>query len=189
MTIKSNGGVFGRNPTFNNVSVDGTLNAAQNIVMALGKGIDFSATAGTGTSELFSDYEEGTFLPEIAGTTTAGTGTYSSRAGFYTKMGNIVNFNITFNLTAHTGTGNMIITGLPFTSTTPAGFSSGLAVFSRINGSLVFPANSIPCANVLRTNTTIELLSLSTTGGGATSAALALDTVCAFNVTGFYYAV
>jgi hypothetical protein len=30
-----------------------------NLIVANGKGIDFSATAGTGTSELFDDYEEG----------------------------------------------------------------------------------------------------------------------------------
>jgi len=27
MTIKQQGGIFGRNPTFNNVTVDGTLTA------------------------------------------------------------------------------------------------------------------------------------------------------------------
>ena len=32
-----------------------------NLIVSNGKGIDFSATAGTGTSELFDDYEEGTW--------------------------------------------------------------------------------------------------------------------------------
>jgi hypothetical protein len=83
MTIKQYGGVFGRNPTFNNATIDGTLTVDQivektgaagialdgvtlkdgNVVLADGKGIDFSATAGTGTSELFDDYEEGTWTP------------------------------------------------------------------------------------------------------------------------------
>ena len=34
-----------------------------NLVVPSGKGIDFSATSGTGTSELFDDYEEGTWTP------------------------------------------------------------------------------------------------------------------------------
>jgi len=33
---------------------------AGDVVLASGSGIDFSATSGTGTSELFDDYEEGT---------------------------------------------------------------------------------------------------------------------------------
>jgi filamentous hemagglutinin family protein len=73
MTIKKMGGIFGRNPTFNEVTIDGAITANGNIVMANGKGIDFSATAGTGTSELFNDYEEGTWTPTLVGNTSAGT--------------------------------------------------------------------------------------------------------------------
>jgi hypothetical protein len=147
MTIKQNGGVFGRNPTFNDVTIEGELtfegdidvnsdlkvdggltvtgstnflginnsftspgsaniyitggdgnskniiirkatgptqqakiqtigddlrfftgsseaarfNSSGNLAFPSGQGIDFSATAGTGTSELFDDYEEGTW--------------------------------------------------------------------------------------------------------------------------------
>jgi len=32
-----------------------------NVIVASGQGIDFSATSGTGTSELLADYEEGTW--------------------------------------------------------------------------------------------------------------------------------
>ena len=42
-----------------------------NVIVANGQGIDFSATPGTGTSELFADYEEGnytaTFTPRPSG--------------------------------------------------------------------------------------------------------------------------
>ena len=70
MTIKHLGGIFGRNPTFNEVNVDG------NIIMANGSGIDFSATSGTGTSELFDDYEEGTWTPSVTGGSISGTCLY-----------------------------------------------------------------------------------------------------------------
>jgi hypothetical protein len=81
-----------------------------NVVMATsGKGIDFSATAGTGTSELLADYEEGTWT----GTVTGGTFT-NLTTGRYTKIGRQVFASITPNTTAITG--NLAISGLPFTA-------------------------------------------------------------------------
>jgi hypothetical protein len=87
-----------------------------NVVIATsGKGIDFSATAGTGTSELLADYEEGTWTPVI----TAGVGSFTSYSslGVYTKVGRIVTAYCSFQITA-VGTGNTFCTiaGYPFTS-------------------------------------------------------------------------
>jgi hypothetical protein len=194
MTIKSNGGVFGRNPTFYNVNVDGKLTggalrgsslgigvdslsylaefakagaasylmvnttgatpsglligaegaknsiysgtgpgnlagkplflyqgfthvcnttATGNLAFPSGQGIDFSATAGTGTSELFSDYEEGTWTPVIsAGWSSV---TYAAQLGTYTKTGNMVTawFYIQFSGTSTAS--NVTMSGLPFT--------------------------------------------------------------------------
>ena len=163
MTIKQLGGVFGRNPTFNDVTIegeltfdgdidinsnlkvsgelevigninstgrmraaggsdqgtqlnmwttvggDGSLAAYQlvfntgpndarvegarftpsgNLAFVSGKGIDFSAIAGTGTSELFDDYEEGlhtaTVVCGTSGTVTVNAGNNSLA---YTKIG------------------------------------------------------------------------------------------------------
>jgi hypothetical protein len=56
-----------------------------------GKGIDFSATSGTGTSELFSDYEEGTWTPTQGSFTTWTSPTF---AATYTKVGRLVTLNI-----------------------------------------------------------------------------------------------
>ena len=63
-----------------------------------GKGIDFSATPGTGTSELLSDYEEGTWTP----TDVSGAGLSLGGSGEYTKIGNMVKagFSITYPVTA-----------------------------------------------------------------------------------------
>ena len=52
-----------------------------NLIVASGQGIDFSATSGTGTSELLADYEEGTYTPTV----TASTGRF--RAFFTTGLG------------------------------------------------------------------------------------------------------
>jgi hypothetical protein len=95
-----------------------------NISVDSGYGIDFSATGtgtGTSTSELLDDYEEGTFTPVFIGSTTAGSQTYTTQAGFYEKIGRLVNFR--FRLTINTkGTiaGNIIVGGLPFTTSSTA---------------------------------------------------------------------
>jgi hypothetical protein len=59
-----------------------------NLIVSNGKGIDFSATPGTGTSELLADYEEGTWTPsQGAGLTVVGA---FISDGTYTKIGRSV---------------------------------------------------------------------------------------------------
>ena len=94
---------------------DVTLSTGNLVIGTAGKGIDFSVTPGTGTSELFADYEEGTWIPTVSGSATAGTGTYNAAVGWYTKVGNVVTAQAYINLANHTGTGNLLLTGLPFT--------------------------------------------------------------------------
>jgi hypothetical protein len=61
---------------------------AGNLAFVSGKGIDFSATSGTGTSELLDDYEEGEWTPSVSAGAISGTSiTYT---GNYTKIGNTV---------------------------------------------------------------------------------------------------
>jgi hypothetical protein len=79
------------------------------VVVNSGNGIDFSATAGTGTSELFDDYEEGTFTVTTAGDA---TGVIGASSGSYVKIGNIVHIKMGFTVTTiFTGTK---VGGLPF---------------------------------------------------------------------------
>jgi len=99
---------------------DLTVSTGNLVIGTSGKGIDFSATSGTGTSELFDDYEEGTFSPTF---TTTGTNfssvTYDTQEGFYTKIGNMVNVRLfirTDAITVGSATGNVKIGGLPFTA-------------------------------------------------------------------------
>ena len=95
---------------------DITIGTGNLVINTSGKGIDFSATAGTGTSELLDDYEEGTFTPVMSdGTNNA---TSSTAAGRYTRVGNRVSFTIQLVLSSKGSvSGNLRITGLPFTST------------------------------------------------------------------------
>jgi hypothetical protein len=136
MTIKQYGGVFGRNPTFNDVTIEGQLTfdgdidinsdlkvsgdieTTGNVIIATsGKGIDFSATAGTGTSELLDDYEKGTWTPTIVGYTTSGAFTYDVQEGTYTKVGDLVTVASAIHVTATaiSPVGDVSIYGLPFT--------------------------------------------------------------------------
>jgi hypothetical protein len=91
-----------------------TVSAGNLVIGTSGKGIDFSATAGTGTSELLADYEEGTWTPSVSslsGTITSVT----SISGTYTKIGRQVSINFLFTITtAGTGASALVIESLPF---------------------------------------------------------------------------
>jgi hypothetical protein len=95
---------------------DQTIINGNLVIATSGQGIDFSATSGTGTSELLSDYEEGTFTPTAIGGTTTGTTTYTTQNGNYTKVGNVVTVWGEITVTGATGTGNLRFGGFPFTS-------------------------------------------------------------------------
>lgn len=100
--------------------------------------IQFPATqAASSNSNTLDDYEEGTFTPVLVGTTVAGTGTYSVQSGGYVKVGRLVHVMGRVTWSAHTGTGQMTISGLPF------GFATyNSAVTLSISG-ITFPANSV----------------------------------------------
>jgi len=104
----------------------GNLNLTTgNLIVSSGAGIDFSATAGTGTSELLDDYEEGAWTPALLfGGASTGI-TYSHQTGVYTKIGNIVNFSLRIRISsAGSATGAATISGLPFAPTSPNGYTT-----------------------------------------------------------------
>lgn len=109
-----------------------------NLSFDAGNGIDFSATSGTGTSELFDDYEEGTFTPVIADAATGGnTGTASQAYGYYTKVGRNVTIHLNMtdiNTTGLTAGNDVYIQGLPFTSLAVTG---SIAYNGSIWGALI----------------------------------------------------
>lgn len=91
-------------------------------------GIQFNGD--TAAANALNDYEEGTFTPTIVGTTGAGTGTYTNQIGRYTKIGDRVTFTIYLNWTAHTGTGNIRVSNLPFTSTSATGSFHAVSIYA-----------------------------------------------------------
>lgn len=97
-------------------SANATLTSGNLVIGTSGKGIDFSATAGTGTSELLADYEEGTWTMGLSfGGGTTGI-TYTVNTGRYIKIGKSVTVT-GFLLLSSKGSsaGAAQITGLPYT--------------------------------------------------------------------------
>jgi len=112
--------VFSTSPSITTPTLvgDATLSTGNIIQGTAAKGVNFTAnTAAAGmTSQLLNWYEQGTFTPVAQGSSTAGTATYSTQTGQYTRIGNRVLFNLRIIYTGGTGTGNMRVGGLPFTS-------------------------------------------------------------------------
>jgi hypothetical protein len=125
-------GTVGPTAKFDVVGGDIRIDNGNLIIGTSGKGIDFSATPGTGTSELLADYEEGTWTVVWQNL----TGTPSSTTGFYTKIGRQVFFTYEAGATAITGTFNSTNFTLPFT---PAVDASGSMISGFItNGGSVY---------------------------------------------------
>lgn len=155
----------------------------QILTPAAGKGVDFSAntSAPGAVSELLDWYEEGTFTPTIVGTSSAGVGTYTTQVGRYTRIGNRVMFNLSLDWSAHTGTGNMRIGGLPFTSNATA---DNYSTVSILPSSIALTANNM-IYGIVNIGSTQILLYQALIGGGGVSF-VALDTAGLMYVSGQY---
>jgi hypothetical protein len=145
--------------TSSNFTYNGTdlaVTGGNFVVGTSGKGIDFSATPGTGTSELFADYEEGTWTPAFAAESGTATVTYTTQSGEYTKIGRTVICTFKMTWSAATITGNiLLLSGVPFTSN--AANMSGYVVeayrvdFTNVSGStgtqlMIMAYNTTNCA-------------------------------------------
>ena len=84
------------------------------IIGTSGKGIDFSATDGTGTSELLDDYEEGTYTSTISDKDGGSAPVPTTESLFYTKIGRQVSVFGTLTITVAPANGIQIT--LPFSA-------------------------------------------------------------------------
>ena len=108
--------------------------SANGLAFPNGKGIDFSAAGNTAgmTGELLNDYEEGTWTPEIKGTTGAGTASYNNQVGKYLKIGNFVYFTWVLGWSSGSAGGEMRTTGFPFTPATDC-TGMGSVMFNNVS--------------------------------------------------------
>jgi hypothetical protein len=141
-----------------------TVSTGNLVIGTSGKGIDFSATAGTGTSELLSDYEEGTWTP----TDGSGVGlsfTNTTNNCFYTKVGNLVTcvFSLVYPSTASAFAA--VIAGLPFTSKNTGNSTFGgytTYTDSSLNINYLVAGNGTTAPLYLNTGSTVTNVQLST---------------------------
>jgi hypothetical protein len=116
-----------------------TLSTGNLVIGTAGKGIDFSATSGAGTSELLSDYEEGTFTATIRGGTTDPS-TPQTGSGYYTKIGRQVTVVLSIDAFDTTGaSGQIQISGMPFTAQAVLPRTVGQMYFSRATNLPIMP--------------------------------------------------
>ena len=159
--------VLGTSPT---LVGDVAISTGNIVIGTSGKGIDFSATSGTGTSELFDDYEEGTWTAIYTADTPPTTPfTMANISATYTKIGRLVTVRAymqTNNVNTAGAAGGVRIAGLPYASATDEwsvltiGFASSFAI-------------NYPLYGLVRAGTTeVTMLIRATASGANTSLAL-----------------
>ena len=152
-------------PSGGTLAITGAQSLTGNLSFANGQGIDFSATPGTGTSELLNDYEEGTWTPQYTNTTPPTTPyTMTITSATYTKIGRLVTIvaNIsTSNVNPSGASGTLRISGLPFTSAAHGVVNIGLSANWNTN---------FPSTGYVESGATTIALQYRATANGATAA-------------------
>lgn len=124
---------------------------------------------------------EGSFTPVLEGSTTVGTGTYSVQFGRYSRIGNRLFFDMSLFWSAHTGTGNMLISGMPFSTLTGL---NGRWSYSVIANNIALTAGNVIGARSVGASTNVNFIQ-QPVGGGAWSF-VPVDTSGDVIVTGSY---
>ena len=137
---------------------------------ATGTGIAFPSTQSASSNvNTLDDYEEGTFTPTCT-LVTPGTSSSGSAVGVYTKVGNLVTATGRITFTKGTGTGDVVLGGLPFTSTNTATYQNSGAISTDSVGGA-----GKTFAILLGANSTAPSLIAITQVGGAGAVAAAGD--------------
>lgn len=176
-------GAGGTRMTLNSTGLGvGVTPSAGKGALQLSSGINFPATqVASSDVNTLDDYKEAAFTPTIEGGTIAGIGTYSSQVGRYTKVGNLVTVQILIAWTAHTGTGNLSIANLPYTSSSVSGLVAS-ATIGYVDG-LALTAGNTPLAYIQNNSSKISLLQTPTGGGSVSLVPMDTAATIAINVT------
>jgi hypothetical protein len=174
-------GIFSREGIIFATGGSSNYSATSEIARFTTNGLTFNGD--TAAANALDDYEEGTFTPNVQGTTTVGTATYSVQSGFYTKIGRSVNFQFYIVWTGGTGTGDFRIGGLPFQSinTTNAYGACSIGFLNITNLNVLGVATAYVDVN----NTIIELRSYP--AGGGAGAAFPYDADGSLLISGTYF--
>jgi len=159
MTIKHLGGIFGRNPTFNDVTIDG--------------GIYFEDGQ---SGNYLDDYEEGTWTGVLNNYGGAGSVTEER----YTKIGRTVVASCDITLDGTADGSGFVIGGLPFTASGGSGDSYG----SIIN----YNTGNEPTAKGFVQGGTTEIKIVTTAKTAITYTAFQNGSACELSLTAIYVA-
>ena len=152
---------------FTTVKAATTIGVGAATPSASGAGITFPATQSASTdANTLDDYEEGTWTPVIAGSSSAGVATGGTRTGTYTKIGNRVTFTVAATWTSHTGVGQITVTGYPFSSAqnTPISISTWGTGLTLAAGLVQAYMNAGTTSGTAQTSTTGAFSSVVVTG-------------------------
>lgn len=130
------------------------------------------------TSQLLNWYEQGTFTPTYYGSTTTGTTTYTLQSGTYTRIGNVLYYNIRIAWSNATGTGNGTIGGFPYNA------QNAYHTAAVLPSDYALTALNIMSARIGFGNT---MTLFQTPVGGGTQTAVGMDTAAELTITGHYF--
>jgi len=154
------------------VGGDARIDNGNLIIGTSGKGIDFSATPGTGTSELLADYEEGTWSPTFEAESGGfGAITYNAlNGGRYIKVGSVVHVQaLLYTDSVNVGTASLEVRigGLPFTAAASSGGTQNGFASLAVSASLGWVNNQPSGALVRASSTQIGLTYRTAANGGS----------------------
>ena len=153
-----------------------------NLIVASGQGIDFSATPGTGTSELLADYEEGTFTPSLV-PSTSGSITLTTAAAKYTKVGRAVTVTgICEVASVSSPVGTLQLQGLPFANSADASSRSSGAIYAT---SLAVTATTSIMSRIIPSESQIRIEKFAAGSAAAMAGDVQTNTIIQFNLTYF----
>ena len=161
------------------LGTDLTISSGNLVQGTAAKGINFTAnTPASGmTSQLLNWYEEGTWTPALSASTPGNfTPTYTVQEGGYTRVGRLVTAIGRIYLSSFTnttGSGDLFITGLPFTAS--GYYSAGGLNYAGVTkaGYTQFTPFATPSQTYLRIDCSASATALATlqvtdlTGGGS----------------------
>lgn len=192
VTINSSTGQLGVTSSGASISTltgdsGGTISPSGGNISLLGggstTGIVTTGTANTITSSIFNWVFPSTnnWTPVVYGGSSAGTCTYVTQNGVYARIGDIVFFSFDLLWTSHTGTGNMMLSGLPV-NTAYASTNYPYAVMTQY---IALPTGSIQTMfNAVNNSGTGAIVS--TISGGAVSN-VQMSATGALSTFGFYF--
>jgi hypothetical protein len=121
------------------------------------------------------------FTPTVIGTSSAGTGTYTVQFGTYKIIDNVLYFNLRVNWSAHTGTGDLKVAGLPVACANKTNYAPSVTVNAE---NITFPVGAT--AAIALINTGAATIELRGAGTGLAPTPIAMDASGNINISGFY---